>query len=63
MDLDEQGGVLMMDGYKWRGTEYGLESRGYLVLHGSTAVHQSASQPQSFSLFVSSAIQNLTREL
>lgn len=47
MDLDGQGGVPLINGYKQKGTEDGLENSVYSVLHGHTAVDQSASQLQS----------------
>lgn len=40
MDLDGQGGMLLMDGYKWRGTEDGLEKQG---IFGATWIHSSPS--------------------
>lgn len=48
MDLDGQGGILLMDGYKWRGTEDGLEKQG---IFGSTWLHSSPSVSQSATIF------------
>lgn len=66
MDLDGQGGMLLMDGYKQRGTKDGLENRVYLLLHGITAYSQLATLFQICSavrVFVSSTVKNLTSEL
>lgn len=48
MDLDGQGGMLLMDEYKWRGTEDGLEKQG---IFGATRIHSSPSVSQSATIF------------